>query len=137
MHGSWIFYSSPVLNTPWKSCALSFITYLIIVSMQVDSGIVLPDKASLYLTAIEDAEYKDDKIECELSWLLKSYYCIFMSFRSPALVKIFFCVYQVGKCFPCSHLCFQSGIMYMASTWAASRSCLWWNLLLTRWTKSK
>nr|AFK37387.1 unknown [Lotus japonicus] len=28
-----------------------------------DDGIVLPDKASLHLTAIEDAEYKDDKIE--------------------------------------------------------------------------
>lgn len=26
---------------------------------------MLPDKASLYLTAIEDAEYKEDKIECE------------------------------------------------------------------------
>ena len=26
---------------------------------------MLPDKTSLYLTAIEDAEYKDDKIECE------------------------------------------------------------------------
>lgn len=32
---------------------------------KVDDGIVLPDKASLYLTAIEDAEYKDDKIECK------------------------------------------------------------------------
>ncbi|TYI01378.1 hypothetical protein ES332_A11G196500v1 [Gossypium tomentosum] len=30
----------------------------------VDDGVVLPDEASLYLTAIEDAEYKDDKIEC-------------------------------------------------------------------------
>ncbi|KAM7509644.1 hypothetical protein LguiA_020097 [Lonicera macranthoides] len=29
----------------------------------VSNGLVLPDKASLYLTAIEDAEYKDDKIE--------------------------------------------------------------------------
>ncbi|GLT98651.1 hypothetical protein SLE2022_161470 [Rubroshorea leprosula] len=29
----------------------------------VNDGVVLPDKASLYLTAIEDAEYKDDKIE--------------------------------------------------------------------------
>ncbi|XVE98027.1 hypothetical protein REPUB_Repub03eG0069900 [Reevesia pubescens] len=29
----------------------------------VNEGVVLPDKASLYLTAIEDAEYKDDKIE--------------------------------------------------------------------------
>ncbi|GJM99001.1 hypothetical protein PR202_ga16058 [Eleusine coracana subsp. coracana] len=28
-----------------------------------DDGVVLPDKASLHLTAIEDAEYKDDKIE--------------------------------------------------------------------------
>lgn len=34
--------------------------------MQINDGIVLPDKASLYLTAIEDAEYKEDKIECEL-----------------------------------------------------------------------
>ncbi|GAB2227506.1 hypothetical protein Droror1_Dr00009328 [Drosera rotundifolia] len=29
----------------------------------VDGGSVLPDKASLYLTAIEDADYKEDKIE--------------------------------------------------------------------------
>ncbi|GMH03382.1 hypothetical protein Nepgr_005221 [Nepenthes gracilis] len=29
----------------------------------VKSGVVLPDKASLYLTAIEDADYKEDKIE--------------------------------------------------------------------------
>ncbi|XP_010548677.1 PREDICTED: protein arginine N-methyltransferase 1.1-like [Tarenaya hassleriana] len=29
----------------------------------VDGGIVLPDKASLYITAIEDSEYKEDKIE--------------------------------------------------------------------------
>ncbi|MBA0810394.1 hypothetical protein Gohar_002396 [Gossypium harknessii] len=34
----------------------------------VNDGVVLPDKASLYLTAIEDAEYKDDKIECERVW---------------------------------------------------------------------
>ena len=27
---------------------------------------MLPDKASLFLTAIEDSEYKEDKIECEL-----------------------------------------------------------------------
>lgn len=29
----------------------------------VTGGLVLPDKASLYLTAIEDADYKEDKIE--------------------------------------------------------------------------
>lgn len=34
--------------------------------LQVPNGLVLPDKASLYLTAIEDADYKEDKIECEL-----------------------------------------------------------------------
>ena len=33
---------------------------------QVDDGVVLPDKASLFLTAIEDADYKEDKIECKL-----------------------------------------------------------------------
>lgn len=34
--------------------------------LQVKDGLVLPDKASLYLTAIEDADYKDEKIECEI-----------------------------------------------------------------------
>ncbi|KAG0485088.1 hypothetical protein HPP92_009167 [Vanilla planifolia] len=29
----------------------------------INDGIILPDKASLFLTAIEDAEYKEDKIE--------------------------------------------------------------------------
>ena len=28
---------------------------------------MLPDKASLFLTAIEDSEYKEDKIECKLA----------------------------------------------------------------------
>jgi type I protein arginine methyltransferase len=32
----------------------------------VDDGVILPDIASLYLTAIEDKDYKEDKIECEL-----------------------------------------------------------------------
>ncbi|KAL0891240.1 hypothetical protein Bca101_015223 [Brassica carinata] len=31
--------------------------------VDVDGGVVLPDKASLFLTAIEDSEYKEDKIE--------------------------------------------------------------------------
>lgn len=35
---------------------------------------MLPDKAALYLTAIEDADYKEDKIECELISLLYSSY---------------------------------------------------------------
>lgn len=33
--------------------------------MQINNGVILPDKAILFLTAIEDAEYKEDKIECE------------------------------------------------------------------------
>lgn len=43
---------------------------IIFLPSQVNDGVVLPDKASLYLTAIEDAEYKEDKIECEFSFLL-------------------------------------------------------------------
>jgi protein arginine N-methyltransferase 1 len=31
----------------------------------VPGGVVLPDKTSLYLTAIEDAEYKQEKITCK------------------------------------------------------------------------
>ena len=41
---------------------------------------MLPDKASLYLTAIEDAEYKDDKIECEYSRLLDWFYIFVFMF---------------------------------------------------------
>ncbi|KAK8324492.1 hypothetical protein V6Z12_A12G302600 [Gossypium hirsutum] len=37
--------------------------FLFLHPCQVDDRVVLPDEASLYLTAIEDAEYKDDKIE--------------------------------------------------------------------------
>lgn len=37
------------------------------ICVQVNNGLVLPDKAALYLTAIEDAEYKEDKIDCELT----------------------------------------------------------------------
>jgi len=35
--------------------------------------VVLPDRASLHLTAIEDAEYKEDKIECKFgsTWCIK------------------------------------------------------------------
>jgi protein arginine N-methyltransferase 1 len=28
-------------------------------------GIILPDKASLYICAIEDGDYKDEKINCK------------------------------------------------------------------------
>ncbi|XP_016684095.1 probable protein arginine N-methyltransferase 1 [Gossypium hirsutum] len=37
--------------------------FLFLHPCQVDDRVVLPDEASLYLTAIEDAEYKDNKIE--------------------------------------------------------------------------
>ncbi|KAK8331247.1 hypothetical protein V6Z12_A10G061600 [Gossypium hirsutum] len=46
-----------VVSSCIASCGLGAASYF------VDDGVVLPDEASLYLTAIEDAEYKDDKIE--------------------------------------------------------------------------
>ncbi|KAG6772053.1 hypothetical protein POTOM_023449 [Populus tomentosa] len=50
----------------------------------VNDGIVLPDKASLYLTAIEDAEYKEDKIESQpdsssRGWHFNSSYICFVA----------------------------------------------------------
>ena len=54
--------------------------FLFLCLCQVNDGVVLPDKASLYLTAIEDAEYKDDKIECEHSRLLDWYYFFIFMF---------------------------------------------------------
>ena len=35
-------------------------------SPQQQGGILFPDKACLYVTAIEDRKYKDEKIHCEL-----------------------------------------------------------------------
>lgn len=46
--------------------------------MQVDDGIVLPDKASLHLTAIEDADYKEDKIECEFIYMWYFYKLVYL-----------------------------------------------------------
>lgn len=54
----------------FKSIILFFFYLNYFLFTQVDDGVVLPDKTSLYLTAIEDAEYKDDKIECETINLL-------------------------------------------------------------------
>lgn len=63
-----------------KMTLLVFLTpNLFLASIQINDGIVLPDKASLYLTAIEDAEYKDDKIECELIF--------------PFIFELFACIY--------------------------------------------
>ncbi|KAJ9551241.1 hypothetical protein OSB04_015286 [Centaurea solstitialis] len=48
-----------------NGCSPSLLPFLkfLVFPPQVNNGIVLPDNASLYLTAIEDAEYKEDKIE--------------------------------------------------------------------------
>ena len=35
----------------------------------VDGGKIFPDKATIYMAAIEDGEYKDDKIGCEYNQL--------------------------------------------------------------------
>lgn len=36
-------------------------------------GIIMPDQASLYICAIEDRQYKDDKINCKcLNFLISS-----------------------------------------------------------------
>jgi type I protein arginine methyltransferase len=32
--------------------------------LQAKDGLIFPDKASLYLCAIEDSEYREDKINC-------------------------------------------------------------------------
>ena len=34
-------------------------------SLQQPGGLLFPDKACLYVTAIEDRKYKDEKIHCE------------------------------------------------------------------------
>lgn len=36
--------------------------------LQKEGGILMPDRASIYVAGIEDAEYKSDKIECKLFW---------------------------------------------------------------------
>ena len=52
----------------WRSAILSLALWKwnwACIVWQVPGGVVLPDKTSLYLTAIEDAEYKQEKISCE------------------------------------------------------------------------
>lgn len=40
---------------------------------QVPGGLVFPDKATLVVSAIEDSEYKEDKINCEFEILIALY----------------------------------------------------------------
>lgn len=52
-------------------CARSHLTVtsimvcLSIPSHQTPDGLIFPDRATLYVTAIEDRQYKDYKIHCE------------------------------------------------------------------------
>ena len=35
-----------------------------------DTGLIFPDRATLYVTAIEDRQYKDEKINCKPPFFL-------------------------------------------------------------------
>ncbi|XP_040951016.1 protein arginine N-methyltransferase 1.1-like [Gossypium hirsutum] len=67
-----IVVSSCIASCGWGQLATLLVKFSVACYdlQKVDDGVVLPDEASLYLTAIEDAEYKDDKIECEYNRLL-------------------------------------------------------------------
>lgn len=92
--------------------------------MQVKDGLVLPDKASLCLTAIEDADYKEDKIECKFSssfmlyttWILICYgifcfLCTLNVFSSGIKFFPFFTFVNFGLC-----VLLQFGIVCMVLT---------------------
>ncbi|XP_016700221.1 probable protein arginine N-methyltransferase 1 [Gossypium hirsutum] len=67
-----IVVSSCIASCGWRQLATLLVKFSVACYdlQKVDDGVVLPDEASLYLTAIEDAEYKDDKIEYEYNRLL-------------------------------------------------------------------
>lgn len=56
--------------TPLRSEVLS-VSVLICFVQQKAGGLMFPDRASLYVVAIEDRQYKDYKIHCEssVSWI--------------------------------------------------------------------
>ena len=39
--------------------------YIYAILFQAPSGMIFPDRATLYVTAIEDRQYKDEKINCK------------------------------------------------------------------------
>jgi len=40
--------------------------------LKAPGGLILPDKATIYVAAIEDGDYKQEKIECNVSCLFFS-----------------------------------------------------------------
>lgn len=38
--------------------------------LQAPGGMIFPDRATLYITAIEDRQYKDEKINCKCSFII-------------------------------------------------------------------
>lgn len=80
---------------------------------------VLPDKTSLRLTAIEDAEYKEDKIECKFVGYMvgkpinTGSYCLYKK-KSFGFSNFDWVIYSVMKLCLSFLLSFlQFGIMYM------------------------
>lgn len=76
---------------------------------QVEGGMMFPDRATLYITAIEDRQYKEEKINCKLrpvtftnsrSWSLQISLPlrIALSLYTKTDNCIFFDTFRVGQC---------------------------------------
>lgn len=64
---------NPLLNTPSIPTPTTYPTVLFARDKWlVPGGMILPDKATLYVCAIEDEEYKHEKIDCKLWCLVDS-----------------------------------------------------------------
>lgn len=67
LRGLWKVMASQGSRVGWTvgSAQMGLGSYLQLL-LQAPDGLIFPDRATLYVTAIEDRQYKDYKIHCEL-----------------------------------------------------------------------
>lgn len=62
---------------------------------QKPDGLIFPDRATLYVTAIEDRQYKDYKIHCTCQSLNT---CLSVRLTEDSYFMFIFFFFRVGEC---------------------------------------
>lgn len=86
----WTLFSSLVTSTSWVGHCCTFSMDRIQLTLQAPGGLLFPDKATIFLAAIEDQDYKEEKINCKLGFsdILRKYKLILSSLGGCLRIRL-------------------------------------------------
>lgn len=61
------------IHSPQICCHYEVFIIILFIPNQKPGGLIFPDRATLYICAIEDRQYKDEKINCEFCFLFSMF----------------------------------------------------------------